>query len=355
MKEVALIFVSACLVMPFLYFFAHKIGLLDKPNNRKKHKGNIPLIGGISFYISIFILFISSRAFIPYFSIYILCISILFVIGILDDRFDLPVLPRIFAQVLVAGIMVYCGLYFDDLGYILFGYQLSLGMVCGSLVTLLAVCGAINSFNMIDGIDGLLGTLSSISIAALGVVFYLGNNYSLALFCLCIIAALIPYIILNTGVILGRKYKIFMGDAGSTLIGFTVVWLLIFAVENNIADNLVVMNPVTALWIIAVPLIDMIGVMLRRIHLGRSPFKPDRKHLHHIFMRAGFNSKQTLLIISVIALFLASIGVVSEWFKVHESVMFVLFLVLLCLYIWSLKHIWKLLVRLRRRKSKFIN
>ncbi|SWU43101.1 Undecaprenyl-phosphate N-acetylglucosaminyl 1-phosphate transferase [Klebsiella pneumoniae] len=91
------------------------------------------------------------------------------------------------------------------------------------------------------------------------------------------IAAILPYIMLNLG-ILGRRYKVFMGDAGSTLIGFTVIWILLETTQGKTHP----ISPVTALWIIAIPLMDMVAIMYRRLRKGMSPFSPDRQHIHHL-------------------------------------------------------------------------
>ena len=90
------------------------------------------------------------------------------------------------------------------------------------------------------------------------------------------IVAIIPYILMNLG-ILGRERKVFMGDAGSMMIGFTVIWLLLGASQDPSGS---LMRPITALWLIAVPLMDMAAIMFRRVRRGVSPFKPDREHLH---------------------------------------------------------------------------
>jgi UDP-GlcNAc:undecaprenyl-phosphate GlcNAc-1-phosphate transferase len=114
-----------------------------------------------------------------------------------------------------------------------------------------------------------------------------------------------------------------MGDAGSMMIGFTVIWLLLSASQIN---NEVLMRPVTALWIIALPLMDMAAIMYRRIKRGRSPFRPDRDHLHHICQRSGLTNVQTLIVICSLASVFAGIGIVGEYYKVHEGIMFVGFL-----------------------------
>lgn len=346
MQEITVIFISAFVALFLARKTAIKIGLVDKPNARKKHRGHIPLVGGVSIYLALWILYALHPEWLPDFSLYMVCASALLFVGVLDDRFDLPVMPRIFLQALVASIMMYSGLHLASLGNILFGYELVLGWA-GYAVTLLAVWGAINAFNMVDGIDGLLGALSCVTFGALSVMFYLDGEHELAQWSLCLLAASVPYILLNLGIPWGQKFKVFMGDAGSTLIGFTVIWLLIVATQGHDA----VIRPVTALWFIAVPLMDMVTIMTRRIRRGDSPFKPDREHLHHILLRAGLGPRQTLLAIVGVAFMFALVGIVGERAGIRESVMLSLFLLVFVGYFWSITRVWRLLTWARRHSE----
>ena len=121
-----------------------------------------------------------------------------------------------------------------------------------------------------------------------------------------------------------------MGDAGSMMIGFTVIWLLIGASQ---ADDSPMIRPVTALWLIAIPLMDMVSIMIRRVKQGKSPFKPDRDHLHHVCQRLGFSSLQTLGLISLIASLFAGIGILGEIFLIPEYVMFYSFIIIFIVYL----------------------
>ncbi|MGD8203025.1 UDP-N-acetylglucosamine--undecaprenyl-phosphate N-acetylglucosaminephosphotransferase [Pantoea sp. FN0305] len=322
MQEIVLVFLGALALLFISRKIAKKVGLVDKPNARKHHNGHIPLVGGVSVYLSLWIIYVMQPDWLPDFSIYMVCATLLIVVGVLDDKLDLPVMPRMALQALVASIMMYNGLYLYSLGNILFGYELVLGII-GYAVTLLAVVGAINAFNMVDGIDGLLGALSSVTFGALAVVFWMGERDNMALWCLCLMVACLPYILLNLGIPWGGKFKVFMGDAGSTLIGFTVIWLLIIATQGEDA----VMRPVTALWLIAVPLMDMLRVMIARIRRGDSPFKPDREHLHHVLLRVGFSGRQALMIMSVMALLLSAIGISLDTMLIPVFWSLILFLI----------------------------
>ncbi|AUY25857.1 UDP-N-acetylglucosamine--undecaprenyl-phosphate N-acetylglucosaminephosphotransferase [Mixta calida] len=315
MQDIVLVFLGALALLFISRKVAKKVGLVDKPNARKHHNGHIPLVGGVSVYLSLWIIYILQPGWLPDFTLYMACATMLIVVGVLDDKLDLPVMPRMALQALVASIMMYNGLYLYSLGNILFGYELVLG-VLGYGVTLLAVVGAINAFNMVDGIDGLLGALSSVTFGALATVFWMGGNDEMALWCLCLMVACLPYILLNLGIPWGRKFKVFMGDAGSTLIGFTVIWLLIVATQGDDA----VMQPVTALWLIAVPLMDMLRVMIARIRRGDSPFKPDREHLHHVLLKYGMKPHLSVLCVTGGAVINSFIGIVFDFYRVSTTV-----------------------------------
>ncbi|PWC11803.1 undecaprenyl-phosphate alpha-N-acetylglucosaminyl 1-phosphate transferase [Brenneria roseae subsp. americana] len=338
----------------FLFFarqVARKIGLVDRPNYRKRHQGLIPLVGGISVFAGICFTFLITDYYIPNFRLYLLCAGVLVFVGALDDRFDISVKIRAVVQACVAAIMMgFAGLSLHNLGHIFGPWEMGLGPF-GYLVTLFAVWAAINAFNMVDGIDGLLGGLSCVSFGAMGILLYLGGHMNLALWCFAMIAATLPYILLNLGVF-GKRYKVFMGDAGSTMIGFTAIWILIQTTQGKQHP----INPVTALWIIAIPLIDMIAIMYRRLHKGMSPFSPDRQHIHHLMMRAGFTSRQAFVLITLAAALLAAVGVLGEYLSfVPEWVMLALFLLTFLLYGYCLKRAWRVARFIKRIKRRMRN
>lgn len=328
MQDIVLLFLGALALLFVARKVARRVGLVDKPNARKHHHGHIPLVGGVSIYFSLWLLYALQPGWLPGFSVYMLSITLLLLVGIADDRFDLPVMPRIALQSLVAAIMMWHGLYLSSLGNILFGVPLMLG-VFGYFVTAFAVIGAINAFNMVDGIDGLLGALSCVTLGALGIVFWQGGSTNIAMWCLSLMAACLPYILLNLGIPWGRKFKVFMGDAGSMLIGFTVIWLLIVASQGPEA----VMRPVTALWLIAVPLMDMVRVMIARVKRGCSPFRPDREHLHHVLLRGGMSGNMSLFIPTLISIILALIGIFLEKMNIHSSISLIAILIVFYLYL----------------------
>ena len=310
-------------------FLARKVakylGLVDKPNFRKRHQGMIPLVGGISVFAGICFTFAIADYYIPHARLYLTCATVLVVVGALDDRYDISVKIRAFVQAAVAiAMMVFAKLHLSSLGYIFGSWEMELGPF-GYFLTLFAVWVAINAFNMVDGIDGLLGGLSCVSFAAIGFILWFDGQYSLAMWCFA------------------------MGDAGSTLIGFTIIWILLETTQGDVHP----ISPVTALWIIAIPLMDMVAIMYRRLRKGMSPFSADRQHIHHLIMRAGFTSRQAFVPITLAAAILAGIGVTAEYTHfVPEWAMLVLFLLAFSLYGYCIKRAWKVARFIKRIKRR---
>lgn len=343
MQESTLIFISAFASLFLARKAAFKIGLVDKPDVRKKHQGHIPLVGGVSIYLALWILYLLQADLLPHFFLYMVCSTVLLVVGIIDDRFDLPVLPRIVLQTCVATVMMFAGLSISSLGNIFSSDEVFLGSF-SYVVTLFAVWGSINAFNMVDGMDGLLSGLSFVTLSALVIVFYLGGSNELARWSLCFLAATLPYTLLNSDMFFGKKFKVFMGDAGSTLIGLSVIWLLLLATQGERR----VIQPVTALWLIAVPLMDMVAVMMRRLARGGNPFKADREHLHHVLLRSGFTQNQTLAVIVAIATLFATAGIICERNNISESIMLSVFLLIFSGYVTVIISMARVLAWFRR-------
>lgn len=349
--ELGLVFLFSLTFLFFARKAAKKIGLVDTPNSRKRHHGDIPLVGGISVYAGICFAFEISNYYLPHAMLYLCCAGILVLVGALDDRFDISMKIRALVQAVIATVMmVGAKLYLFSLGFMIGPVELIVGPF-GYVLTLLAVWAAINSFNMVDGIDGLLGGLSCVTFAAIGIILYFDGQTSLAMWCFAMIAATIPYLLLNLDLI-GRRYKVFMGDAGSTLIGFTIIWILLETTQG-ISHPI---TPITALWLIAIPLMDMVAIMYRRLRKGTSPFSADRQHIHHLIMHAGFTARQTFQLITVAAAILAGIGALGGYLAfIPEWVMLVLFLIAFFLYGYCLKHAWRVARHISHIKNRWQN
>lgn len=339
-------FITAFTCLFFLRKVAKRINLVDRPNERKLHQGAIPLVGGISIYFTLMLALWFKPNLLASSDIYVLCASVLVIMGAIDDKYDVDYRIRLVVQILISCAMIFgAGLSLKSLGGLAFGHEIVLGPL-GYIVTVFAILGAINAFNMVDGIDGLLGGLTLVTFGGLAYLSYIDGQLLLARFCLLMMIVVIPYVVLNLGFPFGTRRKVFMGDAGSMLIGFTVIWALLQGTQGPKAQ----MYPVTALWLIAIPLIDMVAIMIRRIRKGHSPFKPDREHLHHICMRAGLSPNQALCFICFLATVCAAIGIYFESIRIPELLSFILFLCFFMLYLWGLSSIWRFLAWIRRKQ-----
>ncbi len=345
------LFSASFLILFFARKVAQKINLVDRPNERKLHQGLVPLVGGISIYLTLMLALWYKPGLLIHSDIYVLCSSVLVMMGAIDDKYDVDYRVRLVVQILISCAMIFAaGLSLKSLGHILFNYEVDLGPL-GYIVTIFAVLGAINAFNMVDGIDGLLGGLTMVTFGALAYIHYADGQLPLARFCLLMMIVVVPYICLNLGFPFGGRKKVFMGDAGSMLIGFTVIWVLLQGTQGPKAQ----MNPVTALWLIAIPLMDMTCIMVRRIRKGVSPFKPDREHLHHICLRAGLSSHQALVVICGTAALLALAGIALEYGAVPEWISLLLFVLVFVLYYQLLNNIWRVLARINPKTSSESN
>lgn len=285
---------------------APRLGLVDRPDARKRHKGRIPLIGGLCFFLGL-VAGLSYLGVIDRFVVALLGASaVIMLAGLLDDLYDLSVRARLAIQVAAAcSVIAVTGVYIDGLGTVFGGSELRLHAV-GIPLTVIAVVGLMNAFNMLDGIDGLAGGLAMVSIFAV-LAFATGTGWqalSVLLLLQILLVALVPYLGVNLGWPDGRK--IFMGDAGSTMVGFLLAWSLIYLSQRHV-DHI---SPVDVLWCVAIPVMDTLGVMVRRIRLGCSPFKPDRQHLHHLLLDAGYSPRAALVLILGSGGLLALVGYV---------------------------------------------
>ena len=328
---------------------AGRTGLVDLPDQRKKHNGAVPVIGGLSVFCGLFVAWFISMPFSQGYGIFLLCSLLMVTLGAVDDARHLPASFRLWAQITLGALLVYgSGIWIDNFGNLL-GFGL-IGLAwLGPVVTILAIITATNAFNMIDGIDGLAGSIALVGLVSLLILFLQAPGFGPEVtLTVALMLALLPFLMANLRIPPFRR-RIFLGDAGSLFIGFSMVWLLTKGTQLEASA----FRPVTALYIVAVPLMDMVAIMIRRARKGLSVMKADRDHLHHIFMRAGFTDRQALVLITTTAIVMAAFGLVGEWLVIPEWLMLAVFLALFALYHYLLAHSWRFLVALRRHYMRF--
>jgi len=340
-------FCISLIAVMILHRLAKPLGLLDVPCTRKAHEGHVPLVGGMAVFIaaSIGLLFYFGPS--KLLNLYIISCSLMVFIGVLDDKYDLSVRSRLIGQFLVSSILIF-GLdtYIFSLGNVFYFLNFELGTF-GIILTYLAVIGAINAFNMVDGIDGLLGSLSIVSFSGVAILAYNSTSNIMLIYSTILIVSILPYLMANLSIPPFKNRKVFMGDAGSMFIGLAVVWLVVFGTQHTFVGS-PSFRPVTALYLIALPLMDMVAIMFRRIKKKQSPFKPDRNHMHHICMRAGFSGKQSLCLLSVLAAAIMGLGVFLELMLVPEWMSLFIFIILFAFYNYFISHVWRIVKYIRK-------
>ena len=331
-------FLVTILFIVVLIPISKNIGLVDKPNYRKSHNGTIPLVGGISMFFGIVIgMYIMQLD-----MMLILPLAVVTTMGAVDDFIGIDFKLRFAVQIIAIIILFkYFATPVDSLGDIL-NQGNAVTLEWAIFFTIFASVGVINAFNFSDGIDGLAGGCALVSLISIILLSYLKGLMHLVPFLVLVVSVIIPYLLFNL-YCTNCNSKIFMGDSGSMLIGLVLAYSLVHFSQG---DNMI-FSPVTALWIYALPLIDTVSIMLRRMMHKRSPFKPDRKHLHHLFQRLGYSDKKTLLILISISMVFAIIGLLSDFFHVAEWKMFTLFLAVFFIYFYFILHAWRLTVFLK--------
>ena len=315
-------FIIFLLIFKFLSF---KLQLIDIPDQRKRHTGNIPLIGGLTIYANILLFsFFFDNSY--HINIIIYTSSILIVLGALDDSIGLGVMFRLIAQLICCLIVIGSGLVINNLGDYMYFPDIEIGILSVAF-TVFCVMGLTNSFNFIDGLDGLCSSLSLVAISTILILSYSNVtylNFKDFYFLILICFSILLFIFFN----ITNFYKIFLGDSGSMFLGFIVSWLLIYASQNEIEF----IHPILTIWCVTLPTFDIISVVIRRIIKRNNPFKPDRSHVHHIFLRLGLSHNITFLIILILSILLNFIGCIIFYiFGPAPSVL--TFFILLLIYI----------------------
>lgn len=327
---------------------AYLIELVDKPGGRKQHNGVIPLIGGLAVFAGIFLtayLFLDQPTFIRLFMV---GGGFMVFLGAVDDRYDLSPRLRLVGQILVASIFVYgLDIYLANFGNLLNFGDIQVGWF-GYLLAILSLVGVVNAFNMLDGIDGLIGAFGLISFMGLAYLFGNGGHTNLALLATLFIGAISAFLIFNIWGTPSRQKKlnkIFMGDAGSMFLGLALGVLLIYGSQSEISA----FDPVVAIWFVLLPMTDMFTLMYRRVRRGRSPVAPDRTHIHHILIRAGFKPWQALYILVLVQAVLVLLGVTASVYEFPEYISFVAAIGFVALYQILMKRSWRFIRWNKRR------
>ncbi|NJD31274.1 MAG: undecaprenyl/decaprenyl-phosphate alpha-N-acetylglucosaminyl 1-phosphate transferase [Gammaproteobacteria bacterium] len=295
---------------------AYAVDLIDRPGGHKTHHGDIPLMGGLAMFLGIvFGLAISGGGFAEI-NYLLVSATMLIVVGLLDDRFNLSPWIRLVVQFgATLPMMLGAGVLVTSIGSPFGSGEVQLGAAAYPFTALL-IMSSINAFNMLDGMDGLAGGVALSAFIFLASVASISGNGLAVSQSSVMIGAVVAFLVFNAPLKFNESIRCFMGDAGSTILGFLVALLCIELTQGPKA----LVQPVTALWLVAWPLFELLWSTLRRLLAGRSPFRADNQHFHHVLTAAGFGVRSIFGIAIGSSILFAGTGLAAAQAGVPEAV-----------------------------------
>lgn len=318
--------------IPVLARSARGWGLLAHSGPRMQHQGSIPTVGGLAMGIAFLAAYALTGLTTHTGSISLplaAAVAITIAGGVLDDRHTLRSLPKFAFQIAAAALLALNGdALLTHLGRLMSAELFTLGRWAAPL-SIFALVGVMNAMNMIDGLDGLAGALALAACIAFGAsASFAGQGPEFAVVCITA-GATLAFLFFNARLPWRHQAAVFMGDTGSLLLGLLLGWL---AVRLSMSER-PALAPITAVWILALPIADTVTLLVRRMLRGRNPFHADRHHMHHIVMALGLSGARTTALLFWIALALGIGALVADRLGVRQYVMFYLYMA--CLVAWG--------------------
>ncbi|CAH1650129.1 MAG: undecaprenyl/decaprenyl-phosphate alpha-N-acetylglucosaminyl 1-phosphate transferase [Chelatococcus sp.] len=335
-------FLLAIVLILLLRAVAWPLGLIDKPDSRKQHHGGVPVVGGIAMFLALLLTACLVDGLLETRWPLLAGLAILVGLGVMDDRFNLRAPLRLAVQITAALIIVAPGSHLiTDLGDVIgFGLGASPGGeralelgIFAMPFTLIFMVGVINALNMIDGLDGLAGGVAASAFFWLAVAgaFSDAGSATLPLLLLCVTAG---FLLFNLRHPWQARARVFMGDAGSTMLGASIAFLTIDAATGPAR-----LAPLPAwLWLCALPAIDTLSLIVRRLMVGQSPMASDRRHLHHLLLEAGLSARAATTTIVMVSFLLGGIGMLGVWLGMSTHVMVLGLVLVVGLHVFFVGH-----------------
>jgi len=293
--------------IPIIIKIAKAKKLYDEPDDKRKlHKMPIPSLGGIGIFAGVALaLLVSGNYWVsaPEFQYFMGAFVIIFFVGLKDDILNISALKKFGGQLIVSGILMFkANLVINNMHGFLGIYEIHPNLAY--IFTLFTMVVIINAFNLIDGVDGLAGSVGLITAVTFGTYFLLNDNLAYGVLGYAIGGSLLAFLIYNFS-----PAKIFMGDTGSLLLGLANTILVIKFIEIAPTAPVypIVASPAIGFAIMLLPLLDTLRVFGIRIMHGRSPFSPDRNHIHHLLLDRGLCHRNVTL--TAIAASITFIGI----------------------------------------------
>jgi len=316
-SRIFLAFIAAELLsaysIPIIVQISKAKSLTSSPNHRTSHTNITPNIGGLALFSTILVVslstinisgfsFLNENTVMPALPSIIAGVTILFFVGMKDDLLGLSWKKKLVGEILA--MLIICVIGDQRISNLqgLLGVN-EITYVMSIILTVFVGIALINAFNLIDGIDGLASAIAIIASFTFGVNFFLIGEKEYAILCAIIIGTLIPFFYFN---VWGTKNKLFMGDTGSLILGFLMTALVIRFNKVFFTPDALYMRPSVAavsIGIMIIPIFDTLRVFALRIKDGNSPFKADRRHIHHLLLDLGYSHLKSTLSIAAVNIF----------------------------------------------------
>lgn len=336
-----LAFVVTAFLLPEIIKIANRYGLQDEPNERKVHQHKIPTFGGIAIFFGFIVasLIGSLNELSIQMQYFLGSIILIVIVGMRDDFLALSARWKFIGQIAAAFVLVhFAKISIGDLDGLFGVYQLP--VYVNYPLSIFVIVGITNAYNLIDGVNGLAGTVSLVVLFLLGTWFYLAGNPTLAVFCYSMSGAIVAFLRLNY-----TPARIFMGDTGSLLLGFSISGLIFLFLDQNIALEGTgfpyIASPVSAgLVMVLYPAFDTFRVFVIRVYEGRSPFSADQNHIHHLLLQLGYSHMRVTKVIVLSQLLLISSFLYLSFLGWNENILVatMIFIVLVVIGILQLIH-----------------
>lgn len=333
MYSIILAFITAFLltfkVIPSIIHLSKVKKLYDLPDDRKVHSEVIPNLGGIGIFAGLLfsIILWSPFQYLGDLQYMLAAFIIVFLIGAKDDIEPISPYKKFGAELFAAIIIVFFANIRITSFYGIFGIE-QIPYVLSIIFTIFVIIAIINAFNLVDGVNGLAGSIGVITAFTFGFWFYKVDRIELAVVAFAMIGAIVAFLNYNI-----TPAKIFMGDTGSLLLGLISSVLAISFLEyNNEVKNTpfyINSGPVFTMAVLVIPIFDTIRVMISRVFRKRSPFFPDRNHLHHLLLDLGFNHMQVTFILVITNLVFILVAFYLKYININ---LLLILLVLLALF-----------------------
>lgn len=300
---------------------AHRLGLLDHPDHRKRHSKPTPLTGGLGIFFGFVVgMMIVGVPMAPYWTL-VFGMIVLVLVGLADDLMEVSARARLLIQIGVGCLMVYGGGLSVNIIGEMFGSAygpVGLGPFAAPF-TVACVVFMINAINMSDGLDGLAGGTGLLILTLLALTGWLdGAPVGLVVIAMLLALSTLGFLIHNVRIPTRKRARAFLGDTGSMMLGYAIAWLAIAIATRPGAG----VYPISIAWLLVVPGMDTLALFFRRIHLGKSPFAPDRTHLHHILRRCGYPVSATVHVIHLLVLATGLFGILAWQYRWPEWLVF---------------------------------